>query len=263
MSASLSVEEIPGWLREALASARVVVFRSRLTDVRPLQAWLTAHPDLAVREVLMEMGSGEQRDRFQTLKHHTGWGTLPQVFVDGQFVGGQVEFFGHPVVSGTEASGATRGVPDMAVPSPALIQALAYAGLLPFAAGVLMLLIPGLPVPEGFGAGWLLAYGAVIATFLGAVHWGAALAGRYGLGEAGRAAVWAVVPSILAWITLLLPPLWALPGQVLLFGLILAMDRRYGARLVWPGYYRRLRMILSTIVMILLGVAWLALRVHP
>jgi glutaredoxin len=256
------VEETPGWLREALAGARVVIFRSRLTDVRPLQVWLTAHPDLAVREVLMEMGSGEQRDRFQALKHHTGWGTLPQVFVDGQFVGGQVEFFGHTVVSGPEASGATRDVPDMAVPSPALIQALGYAGLLPFAAGVLLLLIPGLPVPEGFGAGWLLAYGAVIATFLGAVHWGAALAGRYGGGEAGRAAVWAVIPSILAWITLLLPVTWALPCQVLLFGLILGVDWRYGAHLVWPGYYRRLRIILSTTVMILLGIAWLALMAH-
>jgi len=262
VSASLSVGQTPGWLREALAGARVVIFRSRLTDVRPLHNWLAGHPGLPVREVLMEMGSGEQRDRFQALKAHTGWGTLPQVFVDGQFVGGQVEFFGHPVVSGPGASGANQGLADMAVPSPMLIQALGYAGLLPFAAGVLMLLIPGLPLPEGFGAGWLLAYGAVIATFLGAVHWGAALAGRYEAGQAERAAVWAVMPSILAWITLLLPAAWALPCQVLLFGLILGVDRRYGARLVWPGYYRRLRTILSTTVMILLGIAWLAPLAH-
>ncbi|HSP01811.1 MAG TPA: DUF3429 family protein [Thioalkalivibrio sp.] len=260
MSASLSVEEPPGWLREALAGARVVIFRSRLTDVRPLQAWLAGQPGLPVREVLMEMGSGEQRDRFQALKAHTGWGTLPQVFVDGQFVGGQVEFFGHPVVSGPTASAASQPVPD--APAPVLIQARGYAGLLPFAPGGLMLLIPGLPLPEGFGAGWLLAYGAVIATFLGAVHWGEALAGRYGAGEVGGAAVWAVIPSILAWITLLLPTTWALPGQVLLFGLILGVDRRYGARLVWPGYYRRLRIILSTTVMILLGIAWLAPMAH-
>ncbi|MCA1804908.1 MAG: DUF3429 family protein [Xanthomonadaceae bacterium] len=262
MNASLSMEETPGWLREALTGARVVIFRSRLTDVRPLKGWLAGHPGLPVREVLMEMGSGEQRDRFQALKAQTGWGTLPQVFVDGQFVGGQVEFFGHPVVLGPAASVASQGVPDKALPSPKLIQALGYAGLLPFAAGVLMLLLPGLPLPEGFGVDWLLAYGAVIATFLGAVHWGAALAGRYGAGEAGGAAVWAVIPSILAWVTLLLPASWALPGQVLLFGLILGVDRRYGARLVWTGYYRRLRTILSTTVMILLGIAWLVPMAH-
>lgn len=52
-------------------------------------------------------------------------------------------------------------------------------------------------------SGWnpvLLDYGACIASFLGALHWGRAVA-RDGL-AAGY--VWSVLPSLLAWLALLL-----------------------------------------------------------
>lgn len=248
------------WLEEALQGAEVVIFRSRLTDVRPLRAWLARHPAIRVREELMEMGSGEQRERFQGLKARTGWETLPQIFVNGVFVGGQVEFFGHPVVSSADTPGASPAPQEaQREPSPALVRALGYAGLLPFAAGVLMLLVPD-QVPPAFAAGWILAYGAVIASFLGAVHWGATLAGGYAEGRAaGVALAWAVMPSLLAWVSLLLPVSLALPLQIVLFALIFAMDQRIGANSGWPGYYRRLRLILSTTVVIMLGIAWLIL----
>ncbi|MFW5453235.1 DUF3429 family protein [Thioalkalivibrio sulfidiphilus] len=247
------------WVDQALAGAEVVIFRSRLTDVRPLKTWLSRHPEVRVREVLMEMGSGEQRERFQGLKARTDWETLPQVFINGQFVGGQVEFFGHPLVTGRDVTPATPGA---SLPPVALVKALGYAGLVPFGVGLLMLLA-GMPLPRPAAAGWLVAYGAVIATFLGAVHWGQALAGRFPAGQAGRAMVWAVVPSILAWLTLLLPVTWALPLQAALFALILAVDARFGAQLGWPGYYRRLRLILSAAVMFTLATAWLILLANP
>jgi hypothetical protein len=84
---------------------------------------------------------------------------------------------------------------------PAPARLLGPAGLIPFAA-LSIGIWAGIP-----GAGpALAAYGATILAFLGAVHWGLALAapaaergadwGRLGLG---------VVPSLLAWVALLLP----------------------------------------------------------
>ena len=85
------------------------------------------------------------------------------------------------------------------LPPPARL--LGPAGLIPFAA-LAIGIWAGMP-----GAGTALAaYGATILAFLGAVHWGLALAapatergadwGRLGLG---------VVPSLIAWVALLLP----------------------------------------------------------
>lgn len=251
------------WLDEALEGAEVVVFRSRLTDVRPLQTWLARHPSIRVREELVEMGSGEQRERFQGLKTRTGWKTLPQVFVNGTFVGGQVEFFGHPIASLAERRGGA--VPGVAPgegrqsPTAGLIKALGYGGLIPFLAGVFALMSTSDPGFRGFAAGSLVAYGAVIAAFLGAAHWGVVLTGRFPGVQPDRMAVWTVLPSIAAWITLLLPVLLALPLQVALFSLIFAVDHRLGAKWGWPGYYRRLRFVLSAVVVIGLAGAWLIL----
>lgn len=255
MSACASRPSSWKWLDEVLVDADVVIFRSRLTDVRPLSAWVGRHPDVRVREVLMEMGSSEQREHFQGLRGRTGWETLPQVFVKGEFVGGEQEFFGHPLVAGREQE-SRRSALDL--PAPAVVRTLSYLGLLPFVAGLFML-VAETPLARDAAAGWLAAYGAVIATFLGAVHWGQALAGAYPAIRVGRVMVWAVVPSILAWFTLLLPVIWALPLQVALFALILGADSRVGAWLRWPGYYRRMRLILSAAVMIIMGAASLIL----
>jgi len=82
----------PSDLAELIRTAEVVVFRSGLTDTRALSAWLERQ-GVDYRLVTMGMGSGVERDRFHRLRDWTGWGLLPQVFVEGRFVGGADEFF--------------------------------------------------------------------------------------------------------------------------------------------------------------------------
>lgn len=93
----------------------------------------------------------------------------------------------------------------MTAPIASPFRLFGYAGLLPFAAGAALALLG--PAPwRGFAVSALAAYGAVILSFLGAVHWGLALRAtaeeapaalpRLGLG---------VVPSLIGWIALLLP----------------------------------------------------------
>ena len=78
---------------------------------------------------------------------------------------------------------------------------LGYLGLIPFVALAVLSLLLG-PVHRVTLVFALLAYGATIVSFLGAIHWGLAMpiAG----GQKLRF-VWGVVPSLLAWVSLLLP----------------------------------------------------------
>ena len=82
---------------------------------------------------------------------------------------------------------------------------LGYGGLLPFAAGAFAVV-----TQQGEWALLaLIAYGACILSFLGAVHWGWVLgpdgvAAKPGLPVA-RTLVLGVVPSLVAWVALLLP----------------------------------------------------------
>ena len=133
-------------------------------------------------------------------------------------------------------------------PLPAPARLLGPAGLIPVAG-----------LAAGIWAGWpgagpaLVAYGATILAFLGAVHWGLALAapapaaaedtaqrvawGRLGLG---------VVPALLAWVALLLP----LPAGLVLLALGIlttALAETVAARAgLVPRAYLGLRWLLST-----------------
>ena len=79
---------------------------------------------------------------------------------------------------------------------PRGVVTLGYAGLAPFVAGVLgIALLEG--EPRLFAARALVAYGAVILSFLGAVHWGLLLHAE--TKETPSRLLAAVLPSLAAW----------------------------------------------------------------
>jgi Protein of unknown function (DUF3429) len=102
------------------------------------------------------------------------------------------------------------------------IRRLGYAGLVPF---VLLTALMWLVNPEllPFVSIALGGYAAAIVSFLGGVHWGIG----FMKGEASPRFhfIWGVVPSLLAWVALMMPVYAALP----LLGLVLlacyAVDR--------------------------------------
>ncbi len=93
------------------------------------------------------------------------------------------------------------------------MRARGYGGLIPFAllAAMLWLVQPEL---QGFVAIALAAHAALIAAFLGGIHWGigwsAAVVGGIERSSQPHAQrrhfLWGVVPSLLAWPGLLMPP---------------------------------------------------------
>src|SRR5690606_34564443 len=90
-------------LRRAASSAPVVLFASPLTDLRELEARL-AELGLERRVVTLSMSDAASRDRFRVLEEWTGRKTLPQVFLDGRFIGGPTELLAHPSLGGETAS---------------------------------------------------------------------------------------------------------------------------------------------------------------
>jgi predicted membrane-bound spermidine synthase len=106
---------------------------------------------------------------------------------------------------------------------PPLARWLGYAGLIPFvAAAALVWFLPA--TDRATPAFALTAYGATIASFLGAVHWGLAM--RDPNHQPTLHHIWAVIPSLLAWLAMLLAPRAGLVLLAVLLGLCYAIDHR-------------------------------------
>jgi hypothetical protein len=133
----------------------------------------------------------------------------------------------------------------------ALGRALGLAGLLPFVAGAL-----GLWLVDAAWRPWvaqaLVAYGALIVSFLGGIHWG--LAARAGTPPPPALLVWGVLPSLIAWPALLMPAPAALVLLAAALLLCLVVDRRlypaHGAAALLP---LRLRLTLVAAVACVVG----------
>jgi hypothetical protein len=100
---------------------------------------------------------------------------------------------------------------------PPIVRILGYGGLIPFI--VCAILVQVAPSPFDFvSAESLAAYGAVICSFLGAIHWGGnfrrldKIADSAHLASAGdiggsrwferNAWIWGIIPSLVAWLAL-------------------------------------------------------------
>ncbi len=121
---------------------------------------------------------------------------------------------------------------------------LGYAGLIPFVALALAVwwLSPAWGAKCAFG---LLAYSATILSFVGAIHWGLAM--RDASPSPGLLA-WGVIPSLIAWIALLLPAPAGLWLVSIALWLCFAVDRRiypkFGLQ-SWLGMRLRLTAVAS------------------
>jgi glutaredoxin len=223
-------------LRELAASADVVVFHSTVTDLGGLDEVL-ADCGRDWRAVEMGMGSAENRDQFARLKALTGSTTLPQVFIGGHFVGGL-----RAATDRLQAEGRHRLAADW----------VGYLGLIPFVATA-----AGPWLGMAWTGDWLLAYGAVILSFIGAIHWGLAMGRR---NPPPTAFLASVIPALVAWGVLMLPLMIGLPLMAAAF-----IAWRYAEyRLIeatLPRWFRRLRTVLSAGAAAALVAGWLALLV--
>jgi len=124
-------------------------------------------------------------------------------------------------------------------------MALGYAGVLPLVACVLAIaLVEG--EPRALAVRALVAYGAVILSFLGAVHWGLLLRQPDAAAQA-RLAI-GVLPSLAGWVALLLPDRYALALLVVAVGGFWLYEHRVVGTALLPSGYLDLRRHLSLAV---------------
>ena len=139
---------------------------------------------------------------------------------------------------------------------PTIVAWLGYGGLLPFLFLALAIFVDDQHAFYFRAA--LIAYGAVILSFVGALHWGFAMT-LYELNHESNhhrrnaCFMWSVVPTMLAWPALLLSPMLA--SLLLITGFIVHQfqDSRLDARTSLPAWYLPLRFRLSLIACLCLA----------
>ncbi|MEZ5452986.1 MAG: DUF3429 domain-containing protein [Thiothrix sp.] len=144
---------------------------------------------------------------------------------------------------------------------PNIIWWLGYGGLIPFFALTAALLLDiSVPLPgDGKLGWWLAAYAAVVLSFIGAVHWGVALGmqDRLEESELGKLLLFSVIPTLVAWFSLLLPTHLTLYVLAALIVFAYFADSVLLFRKLAPGY-GRMRLHLTIIVALLLGASGVA-----
>ncbi|MFJ4349662.1 DUF3429 domain-containing protein [Pseudomonas sp. NPDC089428] len=136
--------------------------------------------------------------------------------------------------------------------SPSRFTVLGYGGLLPFV-GVALLMCLATDYRDLLSVA-LVGYGAVILSFVGALHWGFAMI-LQGLPANERQVrlAWSVIPALIGWVSMLLPVSWGC--LVLAFGFIghLWQDRKWVD--IVPGWYwpMRVRLTIVASVCLLVG----------
>ncbi|MDI1286729.1 MAG: DUF3429 domain-containing protein [Reyranella sp.] len=140
---------------------------------------------------------------------------------------------------------------------PATAIWLGALGLLPFGGTALSAAF----LDSGYGV-WamtaLMAYGAVILSFLGGIHWGLAIASDPRNGALPRRLIVSVAPSLVAWAGLLLPLRVGLLVLAAGFAATLYVDLRATRAGEAPSWYPRLRRPLSIAVLAALSFSYFA-----
>ncbi len=136
---------------------------------------------------------------------------------------------------------------------------LGTAGLLPFAAlAVWLAAIPADHVWRAATIALLCGYGAVTLSFLGGIRWGLAVTG-HGTGHGDdrlRDIAISVVPPLLGWAALLMPPHLAFVLLAVAFAAQGAWDALAGQTGILPLWFVRLRMQLTVAVVVAMVVAF-------
>lgn len=145
------------------------------------------------------------------------------------------------------------------IPLFALI--LGLGGLVPFVGLALASIVD--PLRMSIWVASCMSYGAIILSFVGALHWAFAMTASELTDRRRRATYgWSVVPALIGWAGILVLPFWAWATAIILvtgFWMHYLQDRRLARLIALPGWYLPLRMILTSVATISILVSALAI----
>jgi len=117
--------------------------------------------------------------------------------------------------------------------------------------------IGGLQNPMAPGA--LVAYGAIILTFLGGIQWGQSMMLRDDAGATWERLMTSILPSLVAWASLFMAPKSGVLVLAGAFLFVLSIDLLWHRKGRSPGWYPTLRIALTATVVSCLVIARLGL----
>lgn len=134
---------------------------------------------------------------------------------------------------------------------------LGYAGLIPFFVFSIghWTTLPYINNPSAI----LIAYAAVILTFMGAIHWGAVITTSNI--KHGTHLIVSVIPALTAWLALLLPADFSMLVLLLGFILLLVYELVFARPQELPGWYISMRITLTTAVSLCLTISLMAVTI--
>lgn len=134
-----------------------------------------------------------------------------------------------------------------------MAHGLGIGGLIPFYALALLTWHDGL---RTWALDSVTGYAAVILAFLGAVHWGRALADLDQRNHIGTL-LFGIMPAMIGWLAVMLPVEFGLP--MLIAGLVFVWGSEQMVFFeVLPDWYRHLRHLLTAAAVLALVIAWAA-----
>lgn len=242
-----SHQQLENWIN----SAPVVIFRSPITEMDRLRRQLSKN-SIHFTEIELSMASPDERELFHQLKSRTHYSLLPQVFIHGQFTGGgETSLNSDAYTSLLPKAHSLDKIKN-------LVQSLGYLGLIPFLFFTLLSLSANFH-PWAVKANMI--YGAVILTFIGAIHWGAVLSDVSDETPKNKQSrlLLSIFPSFIAWIALI--DYFSQATSLSLLIMSFLMMHTYERQLkVYPSaWYQTMRARLSISVSSLLALSLLSI----
>ena len=166
----------------------------------------------------------------------------------------QAGFFNFITASKLTDKGLKMGLTSQNTSSPDMPKFLGWAGLVPFGLAALGT-HSGIDALVSYGFLGGTAYGAVILSFLGAVHWGLAMQGD----RSSYWYIWSITPALCGFASLLLLDIeMRVLALIPLFALTWSVDRQAAKHGLIPNWYMRLRSMLTAGAVISLAAMLLA-----
>ncbi|XP_011613377.1 transmembrane protein 69-like [Takifugu rubripes] len=144
-------------------------------------------------------------------------------------------------------------------PKPALT--LGFAGLIPFVTPVLIMGVREIYCPELAYA--QLAYGASILSFLGGARWGFALPESSPAQPDWINLANSVIPSLLAWMTMLMSDSVTPALTMLIMGLGISLHYDLSLLPTYPSWFKALRAVLTTVAFFSLVGTLIVSQLYP
>lgn len=208
-------------LQNLIGDKQVVVVGSKLSDTRRIEQVLEGQfDDIHIQK--LDMQQRENQSTLSELQRLTGWSNLPMVFINGEMIGGEWELTSQQQLGINTCGRSTHGFANI----------IGYCGLIPFVGLSLWYAMTDDAARAAFILNALMAYAAIILSFVGAIHWGRSLHEPH-MVRSNLLQIISIIPILLGWAALMVPAQAGLAILIAGFASIYLFDRIQYRELYW------------------------------